>query len=339
MKEGLTLALRNQSDPGRVQPARPDLSKIKPLADLSVAPGTTAGKWLVFNGIPPGIQIPTMIVHFPIAGKEVEINVNDAARRAMKLKVERIGPRGMPWRLLTVAGELNTVNIGTLTGVLETLVGQKVVRAVIRFSESAPSLEGTVLSWLQQGAETAGRSEEQQPANARFSGRGSRNCTLRQSQIARRQISTAPPDPILEFMRPTLEAVQAALKTAVEVLPHEELLAEIESGHPLTRVAALADGGGRLAVEDLPLVLKYADGNSPQMQLAAARPRPQAFWRTNRRSTSCSRYARRNVEPMASLAIESLAASRYAAANQALLDVLRNEHPASRRLIVRACWP
>lgn len=38
---------------------------------------------------------------------------------------------------------------------------------------------------------------------------------------------------------------------------------------------------------------------------------------------------------MASLAIESLAASRYAAANQALLDVLRNEHPASRQLIVR----
>ncbi len=63
-----------------------ELSKIKPLADLSVAPGATAEKWLVFTGITPGIHIPTMVVHFPIAGKEFEINVNEAARRAMKLR-------------------------------------------------------------------------------------------------------------------------------------------------------------------------------------------------------------------------------------------------------------
>jgi HEAT repeat protein len=98
-------------------------------------------------------------------------------------------------------------------------------------------------------------------------------------------------------------------------------------------VAALAEGGGRLSVDDLPLVLKYADDADPQMQLAALAALshfgdPPAIERL-------LFYARKNVEPTASAAIESLAASRYAAAHEALLGILKNEQPASRRLIVR----
>ena len=167
-----------------------------------------------------------------------------------------------------MAGELNTVNIGSLTGVLETLVGQKVGRAVIRFSESAPQLEGTVLSWLQQGAETAGRSES---ANQQMPVFPAALRELHLAAIPNRSAAnldgSSGPDPRIHAT--DAEAVRAALKTAVEILPHEELLAEIGSGHPLTRLAALADGGGRLAVEDLPLVLKYADGNDPRMNKIA----------------------------------------------------------------------
>ena len=104
------------------------------------------------------------------------------------------------------------------------------------------------------------------------------------------------------------------MKSAIEVLPREELLAEIETGHPLTRVAALADGGSRLAVEDLPLVLKYADDDDPRMQLAAL-----AALRHFGEKPAIEKlleYARRNSEPTASLAIESLAASRYAVATR-----------------------
>ena len=82
----------------------------------------------------------------------------EAGRQELKLTVERIGPRGC-LALLTVAGELNTVNAGSLVGTLESLVAQKVVRAVIRFQRSAPRLDGQMLSWLQQGAVLAGRGE------------------------------------------------------------------------------------------------------------------------------------------------------------------------------------
>ena len=99
------------------------------------------------------------------------------------------------------------------------------------------------------------------------------------------------------------------------------------------RPAALADGGSRLTAEDLPLVLRFADGDDVKMQLAALTAlrhfgEPAAI-------DKLLFYARKNVEPTVSAAIESLAASRYAVAHQALLDVLKKEHPASRRLIVR----
>jgi HEAT repeat protein len=308
-----------------------DPAKIQLSADLSLPAGATAGKWLVFYGIPAGIQIPTMVLRLPIAGKELDIDINAAARRAMGLKVERIGPRGS-LALLTVTGELDTINIGSLTNVLESLVSQKVVRAVIRFNESSPPLEGTVLSWLQQGAEMAGRSESTNQQMPVFpAGLRELHLAAIPNRSATNLDGSSGPEPRIHAT--DAEAVRAALKTAIEILPRDELLTEIESGHPLTRVAALADGGSRLAVEDLPLVLKYADDSDPRMQLAALAA--LRHFGDNPAIEKLLVFARKNVEPMASLAIESLAASRYAAAHQALLDILKNEHPASRRLIVR----
>ena len=80
-------------------------------------------------------------------------------------------------------------------------------------------------------------------------------------------------------------------------------------------------------------MLRFADGDDVKMQLAAITVlrhfgEPAAI-------DKLLFYARRNVEPTVSAAIESLAASRYAVAHQALLDVLKKEHPASRRIIVR----
>jgi HEAT repeat protein len=330
MKEP-TGTLRNQTIQAGNQSL--ELSKLKPLADLTVGPHESAGKWLVFGGIPAGIQIPAMVLRIPVStiAGGLTINVNEAARQAMGLTVERIGPRGSV-ALLTVSGELNTVNIGGLTSALETLVTQKVVRAVIRFSPSAPLLEGSVLSWLNTAAETVGRTESNNQQMPVFPS------ALRELHLAGVPNRSAANLDGASGQQPRIhatdaDAIRAALRTAIEVLPRDELLAEIETGHPLTRIAALADGGGRLAVEDLPLVLKYADDHDPHMQLAALAA--LRHFGDKPAIDKLLTYARKNVEPMASMAIESLAASRYAVAHQALLDVLKNEHPASRRLIVR----
>ena len=162
------------------------------------------------------------------------------------------------------------MNVGSLSSVLESLVAQKVVRVVIRFTESAAPVGG----YGPQLAPSRGRirrpQREYKPADARFparlagaaSGSGPQQFGIESGRRAFREPSRG-------IRASDAEAVRAALKSAIEVLPREELLAEIETGHPLTRVAALADGGSRLAVEDLPLVLKYADDADPRMQLAA----------------------------------------------------------------------
>ena len=308
------------------------VGKMQPTTELQVPPGESAEKWLVFGGLPPGNQVPSLVLRIAAAGTAQEIDLNEAARRQMKLTVERIGPRGC-LALLTVGGELNTVNIGSLVGTLESLVAQKVVRAVIRFDRSVPQLDGQILSWLQQGAFLAGRGENNNMQLPLFP------AALRELHFARlpnhsaENLQGAAGDEPRIHQRDAV-AVRAALKSAIESLPRAELLAEIEKGHPLVRPVALADGGSRLTSEDLPLVLRFADGNDVKMQLAAITAvrhfgEPAAI-------DKLLFYARRNVEPTVSAAIESLAASRYAVAHQALLDVLKKEHPASRRIIVRA---
>lgn len=307
------------------------VSRMQLTADLPVEPEKSAEKWLVFGGLPAGNQVLPMVLKITVGGAAREFDVNEAALKQLKLTVERIGPRGC-LALLTVGGEINTVNIGSLVGTLESLVAQKVVRAVIRFDRSATRLDGQILSWLQQAAFLAGRGENN-------------NTQLPVVPAALRELHVAAlPNRSAEALegatgdeprihRRDSVAVRAALRTAIESLPRAELLAEIEKGHPLVRPAALADGGSRLTAEDLPLVLRHADGDDVKMQLAAL-----AALRHFGEPAAINKllfYARKNVEPTVSAAIESLAASRYAVAHQSLLDVLKKEHPASRRLIVR----
>jgi len=307
------------------------ISKLQPTSELPIAPDKSAEKWLVFGGLPAGNHVPPMVLRIDAGGRAQELDVNDAARREMKLTVARIGPRGC-LALLTIGGELNTVNVGSLVGTLESLVAQKCVRAVIRFNGSAPRLDGQILSWLQQGAFLAGRGENN---NAQMPVFPSALRELHLASLPNRMsenLEGASGDEPRIHRRDAV-AVRAALKSAIESLPRAELLAEIETGHPLVRPAALADGGSRLTAEDLPLVLRFADGDDVKMQLAALTAlrhfgEPAAI-------NKLLFYARKNVEPTVSAAIESLAASRYAVAHQALLDVLKKEHPASRRLIVR----
>ena len=129
------------------------------------------------------------------------------------------------------------------------------------------------------------------------------------------------------------ESVGAALRTAYLALPRDELLNEIKTGNPLTRAAALTFGGGRLDVDQLPLIFEWAEDKDPEMQKAALQAlshfgEPQAI-------EKLVFYARRNVEPLSSSAIESLAGSRFGAAHDALLRLLKNEPNASKKKIVQ----
>ncbi|MEO1995464.1 MAG: HEAT repeat domain-containing protein, partial [Planctomycetaceae bacterium] len=139
------------------------------------------------------------------------------------------------------------------------------------------------------------------------------------------------------------QAVAAALQTAYQRLPIPELLEAIQNGHPITRVAALASGGGRLPDENLDILLSYADDDDPKYQRAALVA--LRHFGDPRALDKLLQYTRKNVKPLSTVATQSLAASRYDAAHHALLEILKNEAPESKKSIVqilsqhpRAIW-
>ncbi len=306
------------------------LGELTPAKELRVAPSGTDSTWLVFSNIPGGMQIPKLLLAIDVPGEKVEINVNDFALGQLGLSVEKIGPRNC-LALLTISGEVNSVNVGGLIDTLATLTMQKIGRAVIRWTSDAPPVDGLTANWFRQAAFDAGRSETREnrmpvvPA------------AIRELHLAGLPSERITPSDSSEPIQPRLhktdrEAVRAALESAYAILPIDELRKEIDQGHPLTRAAALACGGGRLPVDDLPLILKYADDSDSAMQLAAL----EALQNFGEKPAidKLVEVTRRNSEPTASAAIESLAASRFAAAHQALLEILKNQPPNSKKLIV-----
>ena len=129
------------------------------------------------------------------------------------------------------------------------------------------------------------------------------------------------------------EAVGAALRTAYQALPRDELLTEIRTGHPLTRAAALAFGGGRLDVEQLPLLFQWTENTDPDIQRAAVQAishfgEPKAI-------EKLVAIAKQNTDPLSPMAIEGLAGSRFGTAHDALIELWNNESPEAKRKIVQ----
>lgn len=315
------------------------LRDLKPTAKLTVKPGGTGSTWAVFTALDKGGDIPDLVMQIKNLGEKKEtksLNVNEISLGILGLEIERIGPQ-RSLALMTIGGTVNTINAGALVREVEKLVEGNVVRFVFRWTDSATPLDSTLMSWLQQCANQAGRPTPQssRSQNLPFMPVKTRELHLAElpnqspgttTRYPSSSTSTAP-----RVHSTTDAAVAAALKSAYERLPLPELLEAINSGHKMTRVAALASGGGRLSSDDLPLVLKYSQDDDPLFQKAALMSlrhfgQPDAIARL-------VEIAKRNSE-LSPIAIESLASSRFAVAHDELLKLLQNETPDSARKIV-----
>ncbi|GDY06934.1 hypothetical protein LBMAG52_04200 [Planctomycetia bacterium] len=319
------------------------LNQIKPTASMKIAPGLTATTWIIFSGLPRGPGLPKMKLLIASGDKPIEVDFNAWAMSKLDISSKRLGPRGC-LALLTIGGELNFISYGALVEELERLVTQKVSRVVVRWAEGAPAIDVNLSYQFIGMAQSLGRAEAQNQqlpsmpqsftefrlaelpgANQAQSNYGVNNNGLAMSSVAMANASVV--------HKTTSDAVVAALRTAYEVVPRNELLEDIRSADPLTRAAAVAAGGGRLATENLPLILQLTDDEDPALQKAALLAlrhfgEPEAI-------DKLLGYARKNTEPLASMAVESLAGSRYAAAHDALLGLLEREGIDSRKTIVK----
>ncbi len=327
------------------------LQNLKPPAELTVPSAGTAALWAVSLRLPARNAIPQLAFHYTAAGNESTLDINAFALRLLGLEVEHVGPQNC-LALLTISGEVNTVNLGALIDVLDKEAAQKIGRVVIRWSPTAAALGPSVSSWFVHAADQAGRGEVEEGEELAVP------AAIRELHLAALPRPNATPSPDVppvdnsddnesdEFdvdyspylQSPTnvhtseLDAVTAALHSAYAALSTGELLKEIETGHPLTWAAALATGGGRLPEEKLSVLLGYADADDPSIRQAAL-----AALRHFGRKEAIDKLlecVKKNVQPMSRVAAESLAASRYTAAHRALLDLLRHERPELKQSIV-----
>ncbi len=317
------------------------LGTLKP-TPVQIASGRSGSTWIVFGGLPRGAQIPKLQLSVSVGEKPIELDINAWSAAKLGLSSRRLGPRGC-LALLTIEGELNPLSYGALLEELARLAQQKVTRVVIRWSKSAPPIDLTLSYWFLGAVQSNGRNEypnqpyssppnsftELRLAELPFANRSSVPNLAAYGGVVASPAAMAAASPIHAT---TAEAVVAALRTGYEILPRNELLAEIRTGDVLTRCAALVAGGARLASDDLPLLLELADDLEPSIQSAALYSlrhfgEPAAI-------NKLLQHVRGSPGPIAAMAAESLAASRYADAHDALLTLLEREGTDSRKAIV-----
>ena len=302
---------------------------------LSVPEGGSALCWLVFGDLAAESDVPRMIVRWTSGSRTIEADLNQLALAALRMDVERIGPRDC-LGLLTIGGELNAVNAGDLVQALETLADANVSRAVIRWQKGATPVDHDLWNWLQQLSLRAGQGGE---FHDRYPHLPSAPAAIRSlhlvSPVESQHVATHYHNgvPLRALVHKSdLEAVEAALESVYDAIPPDELMREVVYGHPLTRAAALA-GGGRLPVEYLPQVLAYADSDDPHLQKAALIA--LAGFGERKAVERLASVARGPKGSLSATAIESLAASRFAAAHRALLELLRDEDEETRLAVVK----
>ncbi len=312
------------------------ISTMKPLKEWKLPAGGQTGIWLVYTDLPIGPNVPKCLLKIKLGDVTKEINVNDLQRAQLSLDVERIGPK-QSLALFTISGAINTFNAGAFADELDAVVAKKVARVVVRWVDGATPPDPQLMNWLQSAA--SGNHGNNNPNQlypvipAAIQEFHLTEFPVSDDVQARNQTFNMRVNGQVRMHKTSSESVGAALRTAYLNLPRDELLKEIRTGHPLSRAAALAYGGGRLDVENLPQIFDWAEEKDPELQKAALQAlshfgEPQAV-------EKLVLYAKRNIEPLSSAAIESLAGSRFGAAHDALLALLKNEPVESRKKIVQ----
>ena len=288
--------------------------ELETIEDMSLAPGASGTTWLVFTGLPKSTDVPDMELRVEQDRVVHRFNITEAADQALRLKVERIGPREA-LGLVTIGGKLNSINVGMFVETLDRLAASGVSRIVVAFGPEAQDPDRPLGDWLRQTAEgiQTGLTYAMFPAIV---------STIREFHVAafpgrETDVSAA------HVHGSAASAVEEALATAYRGLAPHEIVAQIEQGHPLAQASALVSGGPQLPAEYLPLLLKRADSDDRLIRRGAlialgASGDPEAI-------RVVAEQAQGQDVHFAQLALECLAASRYTAAHEALSRLL--DHP------------
>lgn len=307
--------------------------KIQTPEKISVPMQAVAGVWVFFSQIEPGNFLPDMKLQIAMPNAPPRtLDVNQYARAELKMTVQRIGPKGC-LGLVTIEGNTAGLNAMQIVEELESLVEQRVSRAVVSWEPSAEQLENSL-------GDRILRSVVQMGQQNRWS-----NNPFPDFPEALRELHLALPKELNPSnthyytsytprrIHPTkIAAIANAMRTAFETIPREALLRELKSGHRFSKLTALAYGGAQLNDDDLPIVLEFSRSDDRQFQRAAI----VCLGEFGHRDAIARLVdiAKGEDEKLAKDALISLASSRYPESNQVITELLSESDAKFRQTII-----
>ncbi len=303
------------------------ISSLRFPTTLKVPAGKTANAWAVFQDIPMNPAIPELQLLLDVGKEKRKIDLNEYFETMLKAKTERLGPHQC-LGMVTIAGQLNPVNLGNLMTELDTLaVKEKVARVVIRWEKDADPVDSNLMGWLMNSATASGLPKNpNQNNNANtFPLVPMSIQELHLAELPKANATTFSNKSKIKVHKTTGEATTAALRSAYRALSTNEIVDDLNHENPYIRAAALAGGGGQLPPDKLPLLLKFVKGDDLDLQRAAIYAL-RNFGEKEAIATLID-LVKKNQKPSAQQACTSLATSRFDAAPTALLNLLKTATP------------
>jgi hypothetical protein len=232
-------------------------------------------------------------------------------------------------------------SLSILAEQFDKLAENKVTRVVLYWKKGAPKIDSNLSQYLCQYSNNAGR----------VSNRGQdERFPVLTTALQEVHLAGIPGSKYSYSGRQTIHdepqtAVAAAIWTALEILPAEDLIHEIQHGHPLIRAAALSAGGARLAPDYLDLVLEQLQNQEDPLMPKAAVYALRNFG-DPRAVAELSSLVLSKDEKLSALAVASLSQSRYQSAQDelkncwnVLLEKTANVSPGSWRILQHRTGP
>lgn len=308
---------------------RQRLSKLNFQDEVTVAPGEQDSLWILLTDLPGAPRIPEIEFQVTVKDQTLKLNVNRFEFGKLKYAVELLGP-SQCLAVLTVSGELNSINIGSLIQEIDLLTTQNVKRFVIHFPDPKTLIDNSVEKWLPRAASQVGVNAM---VNSPF--------PVFPSMITELHLSgevfkdTRVPFLGINKGQVTHEtesaAIHAALDSAMSVLTREKIAEQIRTGSPAVKIAALISGGRQLTNAELPLILELTSDPDPLVQEAAIFAlRYLGDPRVYERLTQVAK----TVGPQSEVAVASLAESRFSEGQKVLLKLLKESPPDAQKIMI-----
>lgn len=304
------------------------LSEVKRLETLTVPAKSADSAWIIAEQLPDSAVIPELLVSVKLAGETIRLDLRKIEEGRLELSTEILGPRNAIG-LMTIRGQLNSVNAQTFSDAVAELVDKKATRLVLQWAKTAEAPDPRLKAWLELAAQKEPTEEGEVQAFPLLPITFDELTLVKMPASAPGDDDSRDPNTYSSLG----EALAAATKTLFPVLSKSEIAAALKDPHPALRAAAIRFGAPRLDASIEPVILAAARDPNTEIRLAAIAA--LAEFPSEESSQALLEFVRDDNGDFGAAATRGLATSRYVAHQERLRQFLRQTDRERRQRILR----